>query len=511
MQDWSEGYTTDVAYTYGYYPELNPLRSRMALLDSGIAYPEVRTACELGFGQGVSVNMHAAASTTEWHATDFNPSHAGFARQLAGGSPLAERLRDESFEEFCRRANLPDFDFIGLHGIWSWISDSNRHVIADFLKRKLKVGGVLYISYNTQPGWAAIAPIRDLLTGFDEVMTAPGTDRSKRIEAALDFADKLLANGALYGAANPIAAGHMKTLREQNRNYLAHEYFNHDWTPMPFAHMAEWMTSAKLQFAGSAYFTDRIPALHLSTTQRDMLSGIPDTCFRETTRDFMVNQRFRRDYWVRGARRLSRLEQTERMRDQRMVLAVPAGQVELKVSGAVGEATMQEDVYKPILEVFSDHEVHTLGEIERAVERHGIRLSQIQQAALVLTGTGALHPAQDEHVVHAARSATKALNTRLFQSARHSDIAYLASPVTGGAINVGRFEQLFLLARSQGMTTPGEWARYASDLLAAQGQRVIKDGKAVDSVERQLDELTRQAMRTAQVTLPVMSHLGILD
>jgi len=44
---------------------------------------------------------------------------------------------------------LPDFDYIGLHGIWSWISDENRQVIVDFIRKKLKVGGVLYISYNT--------------------------------------------------------------------------------------------------------------------------------------------------------------------------------------------------------------------------------------------------------------------------------------------------------------------------------------------------------------------------
>ena len=63
-------------------------------------------------------------------------------------------LSDESFEEFCRRQDLPDFDFIGLHGIWSWVSDKNRQVIVDFIRRKLKVGGVVYVSYNTQPGWA---------------------------------------------------------------------------------------------------------------------------------------------------------------------------------------------------------------------------------------------------------------------------------------------------------------------------------------------------------------------
>jgi SAM-dependent methyltransferase len=66
-------------------------------------------------------------------------------------------LFDESFAEFASR-DLPEFDYIGLHGIWSWISDENRAVIVDFIRRKLKVGGVLYISYNTLPGWAPLPP-----------------------------------------------------------------------------------------------------------------------------------------------------------------------------------------------------------------------------------------------------------------------------------------------------------------------------------------------------------------
>lgn len=106
--------------------------------------------------------------------TDFNPSQAGFAQELAAASGAGAQLFDQAFAEFCNRPDLPDFDFIGLHGLWSWISDENRAVIVDFIRRKLKVGGVLYISYNAQPGWAAMVPMRDLLAEYSEVMGAPG-------------------------------------------------------------------------------------------------------------------------------------------------------------------------------------------------------------------------------------------------------------------------------------------------------------------------------------------------
>jgi hypothetical protein len=58
-------------------------------------------------------------------------------------------LYDDAFVDFVNRPDLPDFDYIGVHGICSWISRDNRQVLVDFVRRKFKVGGVMYISYNT--------------------------------------------------------------------------------------------------------------------------------------------------------------------------------------------------------------------------------------------------------------------------------------------------------------------------------------------------------------------------
>jgi hypothetical protein len=147
MSDWTAGYVADIGYIYGYYPELNPLRVRLAFLNAGLVAPEIGAACELGFGQGLSANLHAAGSMLQWHGTDFNPSQAAFAQELASASGSSAQLLDEGFDVFCNRVDLPEFDYIGLHGIWSWISNENRAVIVDFIRKKLKVGGVLVYAY----------------------------------------------------------------------------------------------------------------------------------------------------------------------------------------------------------------------------------------------------------------------------------------------------------------------------------------------------------------------------
>ncbi len=55
MSDWTAGYIADIGYTFGYYPELNPLAVKLAFLFSGLVCPKFSSACELGFGQGLSV------------------------------------------------------------------------------------------------------------------------------------------------------------------------------------------------------------------------------------------------------------------------------------------------------------------------------------------------------------------------------------------------------------------------------------------------------------------------
>lgn len=510
MSDWTAGYRADIDYTFGYYPELNPLRARLILLSRGLAAPAIRTACELGFGQGVSVNVHAAASTVDWSGTDFNPAQAAFAREMAEAFGAGTELSDESFEEFASRDDLPGFDYIGLHGIWSWISDHNRHVIVDFIRRRLNVGGVLYISYNTLPGWGSFAPVRHLLTRHAETMGSGGRDIATRVNDALQFAGKLLETKPLFESENPTVGERLRKVREKNPHYVAHEYFNQNWDPMHFSTMADWLKEARLSYAGSAHFLDHVDAINLRTEQQKFLADIPDPMFRESVRDYMVNQQFRRDYWIKGARRLSGVEQSEQLRALRVMLVQPRDEVSLKVTGSLGEASMSETVYLPLLDALADHEVRTLGDLEQTLESRDIRFAQIVQAVLILSGTRAVALVQPDEVIGRVRERTAALNRYILGKARGSeDLACLASPLTGGGVGVDRFQQLFLLARESGETEPEDWARFTWQHLDAQGRRLIKDGKTLEKPEENLAELSARAREFAGKQLPILQALQI--
>jgi hypothetical protein len=93
------------------------------------------------------------------------------------------------------------------------------------------------------------------------------------------------------------------------------------------------------------------------------------------------------------------------------------------------------------------------------------------------------------------------------EQARHShDIQALASPVTGGGINVDRFEQLFLLARQNKQPDP---PALVMQILSTLGQRLIRDGKAIETPEENLAELRSRYATFMEKRLPVLDQLGI--
>jgi len=512
MSNWHAGYTAETAYTYGYYTELNPLRTQLLLLSWGIQPPRVSTACELGFGQGMTINIHAAASSVRWHGTDFNPAQTAFAQELAEASGNGAMLSEQSFQDFCARSDLPDFDFIALHGIWSWISPENQAHIADFLARKLKPGGVVYISYNTQAGWAAMAPIRDLMEQHSRVMSAPGQDSLTRVGSALSFVNRMMETKPRYLQANPTIAARLQQIGEQDPNYLSHEYFNHYWQPVSFSAIKPVLAAVKLEFAGSAAYPDHVAPLNLTPEHLAFLAQIPDPTFRENTADFIVNRQFRQDYWIKGARKLTAREQAVALRAVRILLVAPVGQIAMKVNGALGEADMDTALYGPLLELLADYQPHTIAELQQHLPANIAELGNLLQMLLVLAHKACISPVQDDAAIALARPAAARLNRHLLDKALgRTDLAALASPVTGGGVGVLHLQQLFLLARLEGHQTAEAAAAFAWQAFRALQQTVVRNGTVLTTEADNLAELAVHAESFRLTVLPILQALGVAD
>lgn len=502
MTEWSHGYTTDIEYTTGFYRELAPSTLQLALLLKGIRPPSLSSFsyCELGFGQGLSLNILAAAHPNgDFWGTDFNPSHAANARNLADSAGLSNlHVFDQSFDQFLE-ADLPAFDFICLHGIYSWISPENRQKIVQFIDRRLKFGGVVYVSYNCLPGWAAAIPMRQLLAEHAARSSSPAVTR---VANALDFADALKEAGASYFTQNPTVVSRLAGMKKMAPSYIAHEYMNKSWHPQYFSEVAGEMAEAKLSFAASASLTDHLDLVNFSATGAAFLATISDPTLRETTRDYLINQQFRRDIFVKGPTRLTPREQAECLGTLRLSLVTPRANIPTKASLPIGEVTFNAEQYGPILDLLAQG-MRSVDSLTRHLESHGVTRGQIIQVLIVLVGLG--HVATAIEPDAAAMNSTGNLNRAIITRSRlgHEEI-FLASPVIRSGVEVDRMEQFFLAARGEG----ADPAVYTWGILQSLGQRLLKDGKPLEAAEENLAEL-RIRVSLFEERLPRLQALGI--
>ena len=507
--DWTSGYVTNINYTFGYYPELNPLRLEFALANYGVRAPQVKNACELGFGHGVNLCINSTNSGINWYGTDFNPSQALFAKSMAAKIHNSVEIYDEDFLQFCSREDLPQFEFVVLHGIWSWVSNENRLIILNFLKEKLAIGGVLYVSYNTQPGLSSMIPFRDLLTRHATYTSADGQNISKRIDAAIEFADKLLGAETSFIRAHPQVKERLEKIKVQDRRYLAHEYFNADWYPMGFAEINDLMDAAKMTYVGSANLLDAIPDINFSAKQKELISSLDDPIYQEVVKDLCINQGFRKDYWVKGVDKLSTLERKKTLLRTKVSLMTEVNSVPKVVTGHLGDATLSAKVYDPILSLLKDREFIPICEIIDYVQGSASEAA-VLEAILVLVARENIAIAADEELIKKSKLSAKNLNSYLVNQAESRDeVNYLVSPVTLTAVPVNKIERLILLAMKQKCKTPHDIAKHVWDILSVQGHKLIKEGVTLQDPKENIAQLKDEAALFLENKFELFKNLKI--
>lgn len=510
--NWNQGYVTDVDYTYGHYGELDPARAQFVMAYAGVFCPKFETACELGFGQGISLNIHAAATDIKWYGTDFNPSQALNAKHLSSYNDIGPLIYDDDFEEFAKRDDLPKFDYISLHGIWSWISAQNRDTIAEFIRAKLNVGGVVYLSYNTLPGWNQMIPIRNLMMDIMDATTPSKELSSTRVEDTLKSMDKLLTLDPRYFSVNAEGTNKLGEISDQNKNYVAHEYFNRDWKAMNFSDASRILANSKIEYVASANLLENISVLNLTPAQNKYLESIETISLKETIRDYVLNQTFRKDYWVKGRVALSARERLEALDKFHLIAARSLKGFTFKLKCNIGEAYLTEVIYKPIIDLMSDNRVRSIKEIRSELSQDSsLDIQEILEAIYILIGSNALTLAYEPE--HAKRNSkyTKNLNNAFIKkSVETTSVNYLVSPLTGSGIPVGRVEQIFLHLHKQKVEKESELARGAQKILEQTGQTLTIEGAVIPHGPELEAELFKQAKNFKNVLIPLYKSLMLI-
>jgi SAM-dependent methyltransferase len=509
MNDWSDGCVTEISYSAGFYRDLVPSFLGFVGLLAGIEVPLEKARpvryLELGCGQGVTACIVAAANPAmDVVAIDFHPAHIAEAQSLAEHAGISNvQFLEMSFEEAKDNASLGSFDFITLHGIYSWVGQEVRRQVVDLLLNKLCTGGIVYISYNSYPGRATSLPLQRLL--YEVASAEPGAPITDRLKRGMDLLQRLESVGAGYFKMNPSVSFLLKELKKKQADYLAHEYLSATWTPFFFPDVAAELSTAKLEYVGSTDLLLYLDGINFTPEQQRLLTEVTDKAQRQVIRDFLTNRSFRRDIFARGARRLSPSEIEQRWLQSRFALTRPRENIQLKVRSALGEIPLDAKAYEPVIAKLRERP-QTFRELlsDSAIASSGT--PRLKQVLTVLVAQNVCQPALSADADNERRKSTDRFNETLLNRAiTNASLAYMASPVTGGGVAVDQVRQLALAALREKVSDVPEFIRKA---ISGQARQLIKNGNPVGSREEGL-EMIRERMRSLDSMRDVLAKIGI--
>lgn len=511
---WTSGYISDIEYTAGYYQEQNPLLLSFVAMVNGYEPPPLNkkfTYFELGFGRGETVNLLAAAHPQgRFYAADFNPAHVAGATALAEAAGLENlTLLENSFADLAAGAvELPQFDYITLHGIYTWVTPENRRFIVDFVARYLKPGGVVYVSYNAMPGWTTTLPLQRLLVEYGDAFP----NRSDiQIGHATEFVQKMVDAKAAYFSSGGVLQTRLDGLRKYNRSYLVHEYMHKHWHPMYHADVARDFADAKLDFIGTGDLPEAYPSLYLSEEKQQLIDTFPDPAMRETMKDYCQNTSFRKDIYIRGARQLEPLRRKQLLKRMGLALIVTRDDVKVTMSLGIGEVTAKAELCLPICDALA-RKPHTLGQLAElpALQDRSFE-DVVQLAALLVASKQAVLFNLDCAEQDGAQA--KRMNLAMSAKTRYSDeFNNLCSGMTGGALSADYVARLvyWLIAGEHVAAEASALAKAGWVVMKTQGRHMVKEGVHLADDADNEAELQTQIGTVLREQLPVWRHLNML-
>lgn len=350
----ARGYVTDVPYVRNFIHETAPAWLDHVALVSGFAPPERDTGfawCDLGCGQGVTAAILAATHPEgSFHGIDAMPLHIDGARRFASEAGITNATFHAADFDDAAGFDFPGFDYIVSHGVYTWVDPSTRQSWRRFIDRFLKPGGLVYVSYNALPGRAADLPLQRLVRAVGRSM--PGNSQ-EQVAAALGVVSSLIALKAPALVSSPFAAELNERREHLPLDYLAHEFMGADWEPMCVTDVRSAMAAIGLKPAGSATLIENYDSFVLGRAARESLAAIANADARELARDFLIDQFFRRDVFIRDGRRLDEDERRLRLMESTFFLSQPVAKIEYGISTSAGRLSFDNAAAHHIVEALA--------------------------------------------------------------------------------------------------------------------------------------------------------------
>lgn len=417
--DWTHGYFSETGYTFKFFSDFTPARLRWIAALQGIDAPkEGFRYLDLGCGQGFHlIQLAALHPGSEFVGIDFMPEHIAHGRALAKAADLANvEFIEGDFIELGQSPNaLGMFDYVVAHGVTTWISPEVRDGLFNLVGSVLRPGGLMYNSYNTFPGWLDAAPFQNLVLQYQK-----RSNGTKAIDESRDLFSKLKAAGGPLFKVLPNFENTLKAMDTADPAYLVQEYNNQHWQPVYSNHMLALVNKHKLSFISSATLPEVFDE-NLSSDFGQLIYQHEDPILRQTVKDLVLCQSFRRDVYVKGKTQRWKKSKEKTIFDQRFVYTVkklPNMREEFVFQTPSLTISGQRDLYEPLLESFfqSGLSIGELASQHPKLDRDTI----IRMVSLLLHG-GWLAPEGDD-INHDAKNLNRVVAQAVLDGAPYRNV-----------------------------------------------------------------------------------------
>ena len=506
-------YVTDVPYLRHFVHDLSPTELRIAAALNGFAPPPADDFdyCELGAGNGDTVvTLAAAYPKSRFVGVDLNPAHVAVATGLATKGGLTNvRFLERDFEDLALEEGAR-FDYITANGVLSWVSPEKQAALIALAAERLKPGGILYVSYNALPGWAAIQPLRALLVDMTKGVSGGTLERARQ---GIQFAKLLAAGKAAYFTSNPAAEKMLATMLDGGLPYIAHEYFHAHWRAMYFGEVAREMAEKGLHFIGQLPLHANYRDLTIPEALLPAFRTIEDRILFESLKDFAQNELFRRDVYVRGvvgrteAATRAYLDQTAfgtLVEEEQMLREVQLAHYKLRFRGPVFDALVRRVAHgaSTVAELVADDSLEPFG-ADRV--REGLRTLTLggQVVPMMQSTPGAVADPKTTYEIPLAYN-----RMVLAQPLSEETTFIVASPVAGSGFTLSLLEAtcIHLVTRVAAKDRDAWIRRTAGDLPV----KVQVEGRSIDDPAERERVLQAELGTFLRRRLPKLVELGVL-
>jgi len=508
--DWTDGYLSDVTYPVQFYRQTTPAWLSMAAILAGHRPPSIAQKfrwCDLGCGQGfTALTVAACHPQAEIFGFDFNPSHIDNARLIAAEAGLGNAVfEDVSFEALANAPEgaYPKMDFIVLHGIWTWVSTTQRAHLLTFISRQLAPGGIVYIAYNALAGWAWFMPVQRVMRLISEIHPGPADDSIKR---GMEFVRELIRGEAEFFQRNPQVVKRLEFLDKQDAHYLSHELLHASWDPTPFDAVARDLAEVKCSFMGSASLLENLEAFAAPPGLAGALARNPDIRLREAIRDLGAARMFRRDMYRRGSEKPPAGELAA-LFDEIVLTDLgreDTGEIKIQTWGDAGVG-LKMDVYAPVLQRLRTGPLR-MGELRRALGD----LTVAMEVLSVLAATNFAHPTPNPEPDAALVARTRALNRAITRrNVQGAVVQFQVSPKLGTAVSAEEIETMIVTEMLGGEGR--DLLDRLMTLFQESGRSLYHDGKAITDTASARNAWRQMVDGFMVKRMPLFQRAGVLD